>query len=431
MTRSGSPPRAWGRPRTLPRGDRHHRFTPTRVGTTSTPLWTGRSVYGSPPRAWGRPGDARRPVRGPRFTPTRVGTTIRPPPGRPRPSVHPHARGDDRRVSFGVYVVPGSPPRAWGRPHRQAWVADRGRFTPTRVGTTRNRTCTRPRSSVHPHARGDDYPTAAGPAATSGSPPRAWGRHKGGRDKWIAWRFTPTRVGRTRCASGSYPPLAVHPHARGDDGCATTGYGPVYGSPPRAWGRLHRVDHVRLSGRFTPTRVGTTLEGGVWKGVRAVHPHARGDDWQKRAEAAEFSRFTPTRVGTTRQSAPAIRRPAVHPHARGDDSRARGRLALRRGSPPRAWGRLPCARRAPLPPAVHPHARGDDDLPGAPRDHRIGSPPRAWGRRSLPPTNGGRRRFTPTRVGTTRAGEERSPDRTVHPHARGDDGRSTSAAPSS
>src|SRR5581483_6786827 len=93
--RGGSPPRAWGQ--LLGRLPHLFglRFTPTRVGTTSAPTLRRCSTpvhphargdnelppagcalaFGSPPRAWGqRPRHSSMRKRS-RFTPTRVGTT--------------------------------------------------------------------------------------------------------------------------------------------------------------------------------------------------------------------------------------------------------------------------------------------------------------------------------------------------------------------
>src|SRR5262249_19795615 len=91
----GSPPRAWGQLPALVRTGVPCRFTPTRVGTTAPvhqrsdldtvhPHARGDNVYppghrgafnGSPPRAWGQRGHSQRRCVLRRFTPTRVGTT--------------------------------------------------------------------------------------------------------------------------------------------------------------------------------------------------------------------------------------------------------------------------------------------------------------------------------------------------------------------
>src|SRR5437016_4182273 len=91
--------------------------------------------------------------------------------------------------------------------------------------------------------------------------------------------------------------------------------------------------------------------------------------------------------------------------------------------------------------AVHPHARGEDVAFVGQDGQEDGSPPRTWGRRAdlsgpglLPrftPTHVGKtsawRRaamvswFTPTHVGKTAWIGKGIGEKTVHPHARGED----------
>jgi len=93
---------------------------------------------------------------GVRFTPTRVGTTSTGLDGLNGSTVHPHARGDNIDLSPLGDNVCGSPPRAWGQQEPDAAGSAFPRFTPTRVGTTTRAMkivfCT----TVHPHARGDN-----------------------------------------------------------------------------------------------------------------------------------------------------------------------------------------------------------------------------------------------------------------------------------
>ena len=152
----GSPPRAWGQRKCVQLCGHRARFTPTRVGTTSETAIDARSTpvhphargdnsvrisirpphAGSPPRAWGQPKSQALQLNRTRFTPTRVGTTSAPDPWLSR--------------------MAGSPPRAWGQLRHQGQALAAVRFTPTRVGTTRPgrpAPCPQP---VHPHARGDN-----------------------------------------------------------------------------------------------------------------------------------------------------------------------------------------------------------------------------------------------------------------------------------
>jgi len=132
----------------------------------------------------------------------------------------------------------------------------------------------------------------------------------------------------------------------------------VIGSPPRVWGQ--RVTERRWAGewRFTPTRVGTTVNAAQPDTVRPVHPHACGDNeigekityedggspprvWgQRDGEPVRVGecRFTPTRVGTTGFSHGKTSAATVHPHACGDNLRVRAATVTAFGSPPRVWG---------------------------------------------------------------------------------------------
>ena len=155
---SGSPPHAWGILAGRDAVDVAPRFTPTRVGNTSTPA-TGRKVCcGSPPHAWGIPRPPRRRSCCYRFTPTRVGNTTAVASNSRTRTVHPHTRGDYAPFhrSMCSYSA-GSPPHAWGmRALRAASLPMQGRFTPTRVGNTQPwRPARRWSASVHPHTRGE------------------------------------------------------------------------------------------------------------------------------------------------------------------------------------------------------------------------------------------------------------------------------------
>src|SRR5690606_18931229 len=111
----------------------------------------------------------------------------------------------------------GSPPRAWGRPKRAFAPKPDTRFTPTCVGTTRERAYTEWGRPVHPHVRGDDVLLAFEPTRAAGSPPRAWGRQVDTVTTYPRVRFTPTCVGTTRTRSRCRCSASVHPHVRGDD----------------------------------------------------------------------------------------------------------------------------------------------------------------------------------------------------------------------
>ena len=170
----GSPPHAWGNPSLPEDGLRWHRFTPTRVGKSPRPAKTSGAAPvhphtrgeisvalsrregegGSPPHAWGNRRFLAMWTVMRRFTPTRVGKSSSPWPGCWRRSVHPHTRGEidwnlcssapepvhphtRGEIAAGAFSTgrsSGSPPHAWGNRRRAAPGAERPRFTPTRVG---------------------------------------------------------------------------------------------------------------------------------------------------------------------------------------------------------------------------------------------------------------------------------------------------------
>ena len=111
---------------------------------------------------------------------------------------------------------------------------------------------------------------------------------------------------------------SVHPHVRGEDPDRVSEVFSHRGSPPRAWGRLVSRPATTCTLRFTPTCVGKTTRRGSPLRRPLVHPHVRGEDFQK-------SHARP--------------RCPVHPHVRGEDNSPSHPRALRSGSPPRAWGR--------------------------------------------------------------------------------------------
>ncbi len=250
----------------------------------------------------------------------------------------------------------------------------------------------------------------------------------------VAWRFTPTRVGKTWWRGGSPP------RVWGRRQVITFGNGGL-GSPPRVWGRHHEQAIVVLQPRFTPTRVGKTLPAILARNALAVHPHACGEDYgpaRKKAGGAGSpprvwgrlelcsrqagkSRFTPTRVGKTWTHRNFSRTTPVHPHACGEDVQGTTLACSVYGSPPRVWGRLRLGQRegtelrftptrvgktsrssrSSLAIAVHPHACGEDLLKMSALLAFFGSPPRVWGRRFPVDHLAQHHRFTPTRVGKT------------------------------
>ena len=176
------------------------------------------------------------------------------------------------------------------------------------------------------------------------------------------------------------------------------------GSPPRPWGPQAAAIVASLLPRFTPTPVGTTLSPEVNRSIASVHPHARGDH------------------GSLMGPAPLH---PVHPHARGDHRPSGPQPSRSSGSPPTPVGTTSCPQPGGTDHSVHPHARGDHKLSRPTGIFVAGSPPRPWGPHELLGCRLAERRFTPTPVGTTSAPNTPANTPSVHPHARGDHGRTS------
>ena len=172
---------------------------------------------GSPPRVWGKPSVKYPCLRGQRFTPTRVGKTcalfcifLSYP-------VHPHACGENSMI-LRKYPAPfGSPPRVWGKHLHGGHHQHCERFTPTRVGKTGGARTQTAMTTVHPHACGENIVITPRQQMRRGSPPRVWGKPAWGLHCQARRRFTPTRVGKTWLAGATPPRSSVHPHACGEN----------------------------------------------------------------------------------------------------------------------------------------------------------------------------------------------------------------------
>ncbi len=170
-----------------------------------------------------------------------------------------------------------------------------------------------------------------------------------------------------------------------------------------------------------------------------MHPHV--------LQLGAADRFTPTPVGNAPGTADAGARMPVHPHARGECVLTIDRRTGGVGSPPRPWGmplpdyfiheplrftptpvgnaaaRFGCAKTV----LVHPHARGECRRCDLLLIIRSGSPPRPWGMRCISAFSAACWRFTPTPVGNATSALTSCTISPVHPHARGECRRSTSA----
>ena len=248
---------------------------------------------------WGQHISADRTTSSGRFTPTRVGTTTTRDFNADIIAVHPHACGDNSGSSLGFLPLYGSPPRVWGQLMFDNKMFQAGRFTPTRVGTTTTLQGTAMVITVHPHACGDNSSLGASLNLEAGSPPRVWGQPTKKNPKRFVCRFTPTRVGTTPGETEKWKIQSVHPHACGDNDEEGRLHHVGYGSPPRVWGQLRLPRLRRLGGTVHPHACGDNHLHGYYRvDVSGSPPRVWGQLIDNEHDGTNY-RFTPTRVGTT------------------------------------------------------------------------------------------------------------------------------------
>ena len=347
-----------------------------------------------------RPGD-RRETSYAGSSPRPWGTGCMTPCGAFSRAVHPHARGERDDFSKRLKDLGGSSPRPWGTVALQVFEVSLHRFIPTPVGNGSRLEARAIPTAVHPHARGERHDERQAAEVGVGSSPRPWGTGTRPARPDPGIRFIPTPVGNGPWRRPGTPRSTVHPHARGERPRRTEALTPASGSSPRPWGTAQRVEEADQRSRFIPTPVGNGLSGSIspkrksgssprpWGTVvdsvalslrSPVHPHARGerlvDALRSELDAGSSPRPWgtgdlpriklrspfPTPVGNGERSFPTGIWPAVHPHARGERLfELLDRVANRRFIPtPVGNGQANWLRRAAS--TVHPHARGERTL---------------------------------------------------------------------
>ena len=174
-------------------------------------------------------------------------------------TVHPHARGERISLMSPRRYCIGSSPRPWGTLFGSAEARMMLRFIPTPVGNAVAMCGRYSPIPVHPHARGERRRIKAIGVEPYGSSPRPWGTPPADWKRIEGARFIPTPVGNACPTGGTRSGRTVHPHARGERG---TRYGltvSVSGSSPRPWGTPTAARCGSGACRFIPTPVGNAL----------------------------------------------------------------------------------------------------------------------------------------------------------------------------
>src|SRR6185312_9038171 len=158
-----------------------------------------------------------------------------------------------------------------------------------------------------------------------------------------------------------------------------------------------------------------------------VHPHVRGEVVGNEREGVVVRRFTPTCVGKSRPISRSQSSFMVHPHVRGEVATLSAAVGAAIRFTPTCVGKSAANPLITIRASVHPHVRGEVSHSLVTSPSSDGSPPRAWGSRSRPTRARNSTRFTPTCVGKSGCGAPTPGSNTVHPHVRGEVGRSALA----
>ena len=253
---AGSPPRTWGKSVGVHLHFLQLRFTPTHVGKMRCRPSPSRHPPVHPHARGENVLHAAAQGFGPRFTPTHVGKIMSSARKMAGVTVHPHARGENVVIEERRHVKGGSPPRTWGKSCSLVDSERFSRFTPTHVGKMPYSTRFTAIGTVHPHARGENLGVVLAAGNAVGSPPRTWGKCRALECGVEKFRFTPTHVGKMHDELAAAGLVAVHPHARGENGTASMTGCLMIGSPPRTWGKCDQGLRCGFLARFTPTHVG-------------------------------------------------------------------------------------------------------------------------------------------------------------------------------
>ena len=194
-----------------------------------------------------------------RFIPTHVGNSVSLTLTGTAGTVHPHARGEQTLFAMLFTSTNGSSPRTWGTGQGASTPATTRRFIPTHVGNRSSTPASRSRSAVHPHARGEQEDREGDLRTFLGSSPRTWGTVLHGSEVWCGSRFIPTHVGNSTISPSKVGPPTVHPHARGEQWEKHSVCMKNVGSSPRTWGTGPKSSVIGMSRRFIPTHVGNSL----------------------------------------------------------------------------------------------------------------------------------------------------------------------------
>ncbi len=237
---------------------------------------------GTSPRARGRPaGPARGPGGGGNI-PACAGPTRHQVCVHVPGGEHPRVRGADSHPGIGPPAHPGTSPRARGRPEVLVDAGRQARNIPACAGPTSLAREGSRRAREHPRVRGADDFQGLHLALSNGTSPRARGRPRVRcRRRWGPGNI-PACAGPTSASSCRVTRRREHPRVRGADSLPVPATPRPHGTSPRARGRPPSWSGGRRPRRNIPACAGPTSTPRRGTGTAGEHPRVRGADYKHR-----------------------------------------------------------------------------------------------------------------------------------------------------
>ena len=131
-------------------------------------------------------------------------------------AVHPRARGEHMPTNTARSLVFGSSPRSRGTSAARIALLNKARFIPALAGNIQGNLCVCCQRPVHPRARGEHPFGTPSWLRAYGSSPRSRGTWKASCRHCLLLRFIPALAGNIFTMRKPKPRTAVHPRARGE-----------------------------------------------------------------------------------------------------------------------------------------------------------------------------------------------------------------------
>ena len=191
---------------------------------------------------------------------------------------HPRACGENATALMPFVYTVGSSPRVRGKFQRQRALLHDGGLIPARAGKMKGGPPPLDRRTAHPRACGENVVTASGIALAIGSSPRVRGKCSPRSCTRGSAGLIPARAGKMTSTPGSKPSSTAHPRACGENSQHPAFVYPRLGSSPRVRGKfLNAAPAVPDSG-LIPARAGKITGPRPPKVGASAHPRACGEN---------------------------------------------------------------------------------------------------------------------------------------------------------